>query len=68
VWGNRISAYTVLLEKPIGKTPLAQLGLRWKYDFKMSEEIEWGVQCIDLAQNGAYSALIWLRIERKRDG
>jgi hypothetical protein len=52
VWRNRTGAYTVLVEKPVGKTPLAQPGPRWKYDFKMGEEIGWGVECINLAQSG----------------
>ena len=52
MWGNRTGAYTVLAEKPVDWTPLAQLGCRWKYDCKMGEEIGRGVQCSDLARNG----------------
>ena len=37
--GDRTFVYIVLVEKPVGKTPLAQPGLRWKYDFTMGEEI-----------------------------
>jgi hypothetical protein len=29
------------VEKPLGNTPLAQPGRRWKYDFKVGEEIGW---------------------------
>ena len=32
--GNRTGAYTVLVEKLVGKRPLAQPGRRWEYIFK----------------------------------
>ena len=45
--------HRVLVGKPEGKKPLGRSRHRWEDNIKMYlQEVEWGMDCIDLAQNG----------------
>jgi hypothetical protein len=50
--GDRTGAYRVLMGRPEGKRLLVRSRRRWKDNIKMDlQEVEWGMNWIDLAQN-----------------
>ena len=49
--GERRGIYTVLVWKPVGKSPLVRPRHRWKDNIKMIlQEVGWGKEWIELAQ------------------
>ena len=51
-YGERRSAYTVLVRKPEGKGPLGRHRSRWEDNIKMDlQEVEWALEWISLAQS-----------------
>jgi len=54
--GERRVAYRVLVGKPEGKRSLGRSRCRWQYNIQMDlQEVGWGMDWIDLAQNRAGS-------------
>jgi hypothetical protein len=51
--GDRKAAYRILVEKPVGKTPLGRHGPRWEDNIKMD---------LQEVGRGTWNALIWFRI------
>jgi hypothetical protein len=48
---KRRGAYRVLVGKREGKIPLGIPSIRWEDNIKMHQELEWGMDCIDLTQD-----------------
>jgi hypothetical protein len=50
--GDRTGAYRVLVERPEGKRLLVRSRRRWEDNIKKDlQEVEWGMDLVDLAQN-----------------
>ena len=60
--GERTGAYRVLVGKPEGKRPLRRTMRRWEDNIKLDlHEVEWGMDWIDLAQDGTGGGLLRTR-------
>ena len=50
--GEGMSSLTILIGKPIGRSPLGRPAHRWDYSIRMDlQEISISVRCFDLAQD-----------------